>query len=94
MWRKCRGIYEVTETYGKERGEPNKSPWPWEAAGQHMVWLAIQAAGQCPSRLPSICCCLPQTSPRRTTIMLHPETMSSVSLTCSGIVMVCVSPFG
>ncbi|BDA45751.1 probable ATP-binding cassette sub-family A member 3 [Coccomyxa sp. Obi] len=40
----ARGIYEVTETYGEERGEPNKSPWPWEAAGQHMAWLAIQAA--------------------------------------------------
>lgn len=49
----CRGIYEVTETYGEERGEPNTSPWPWEAAGQHMAWLAVQAAGQCPSCLPN-----------------------------------------
>ena len=35
----------MTETYGEERGEPNTSPWLWEAAGQHMAWMAIQAAG-------------------------------------------------
>jgi len=41
-----RGIYEVTETYGQDSGEPNTSPWAWNAAGQHLAWLAIQAAGK------------------------------------------------
>lgn len=40
-----RGIYEVTETYGQESGGQNTSPWTWNAAGQHLAWLAIQAAG-------------------------------------------------
>lgn len=35
----------MTEAYGEEAGEPNTSPWVWDAAGQHMAWLAIQAAG-------------------------------------------------
>ena len=35
----------MTEAYGEEAGEPNTSPWVWDAAGQHMAWMAIQAAG-------------------------------------------------
>jgi hypothetical protein len=40
-----RGIYEVTETSGAETGQPDSSPWVWDAAGQFMLWLAVQAVG-------------------------------------------------
>lgn len=56
---KCRGIYEVTETYGEERGEPNTSPWVWNSAGQHMAWMGIQAAGAHPLGLQHYICTCP-----------------------------------
>ena len=40
-----RGIYQVAETYGEDGGEPNTSPWVWEAGGQYFFWLALQTAG-------------------------------------------------
>ena len=47
----CRGIYEVSQTYAEEGGEPNTSPWVWTAAGQYFFWLALQAVGAHPDSL-------------------------------------------
>jgi len=41
----CRGIYEVSQTYGEDAGEANTSPWVWEAGGQYFFWLAFQTVG-------------------------------------------------
>lgn len=43
-----RGIYEVAQTYGEDKGEPDSSPWAWQAGGQYMAWLAVQAVGERP----------------------------------------------
>ena len=38
----------MSQTYGQESGKPDSSPWKAAAAGQYLMWLALQAAGPCP----------------------------------------------
>ena len=38
----CRGLYDVTQTYGEPQGKPDTDPFAWGAAKQQLVWLGIQ----------------------------------------------------
>lgn len=38
----CRGLYDVTQTYGEPQGKPDTNPFAWGAAKQQLVWLGIQ----------------------------------------------------
>lgn len=43
----CRGTYEVVQTY--DQGPAGQHPFAWDAGGQYMAWLALQALGAAPA---------------------------------------------
>lgn len=54
MRRVCgRGTYEVVQTY--DQGTAGKHPFAWDAGGQYMAWLGLQAAGGRPASVQTHC---------------------------------------